>query len=267
MSIETIQKVAVPLYSLDGEVIGEIDLPSFFAMPVRKDLIKRGYLAIFTSRKQPQGRDPLAGKKVSVRSFGTGLELARVPRHVNGRAGFAPMTRGGYKPHPPRVEKKIIELINIKEKRLAFVSALAATSKKEFVKLRGHKFDQEKIKALPIIVKDDLETLEKTREASFFMQKIGVYNDILRVKKNTTIRAGKGKMRGRKLKKPVGPLVVVSSNNCSAIKAFRNIPGVDIVAVNLLNVAHLAPGGRAGRLTIFSESALKKLVERVNSYE
>merc|ERR1711973_314997 len=42
-------------------------------------------------------------------------------------------------------------------------------------------------------------------------------------------------------------------------KAFRNIPGVDTIQVDNLNILKLAPGGHVGRFIIWTESAFKKL--------
>merc|ERR1711911_225248 len=42
-------------------------------------------------------------------------------------------------------------------------------------------------------------------------------------------------------------------------KAFRNIPGVDVIQVDNLNLLKLAPGGHVGRFCIWTESAFKKL--------
>lgn len=39
----------------------------------------------------------------------------------------------------------------------------------------------------------------------------------------------------------------------------RNIPGVDTVHVQRLNIRLLAPGGQLGRLTVFTQGALSKL--------
>jgi len=249
----------VPVYSLDGEVAGEVELPTLFNLTPRIDIVRRAFLAYFTSQKQPQGRDPLAGKKVSVESFGTGREMARIPRHSSGRGGFAPMTRGGYKPHPPRVDKKIKERINSKEKRLALLSAIASTADYESVVKRGHSFDKAALKKLPIVLVDDVEKLAHTREAVFLLQKLGVYMDVERVKGGVKIRAGKGKLRGRRLKRKVGPLIIFSSGRAPAIKAFRNIAGVDAVGVDGLNIGLVAPGGVPGRLTIWSKKALMSI--------
>jgi len=40
---------------------------------------------------------------------------------------------------------------------------------------------------------------------------------------------------------------------------FGNLPGVDVVNAAALNAEVLAPGGDAGRLTVFSEGALEML--------
>jgi len=44
--------------------------------------------------------------------------------------------------------------------------------------------------------------------------------------------------------------------------ASRNLPGVDVITAKDLGIIHLAPGGVAGRLTVWTESALEKLKER-----
>ncbi|KAF0755613.1 60S ribosomal protein L4, partial [Aphis craccivora] len=42
-------------------------------------------------------------------------------------------------------------------------------------------------------------------------------------------------------------------------KAFRNIPGVDLINIRKLNLLHLAPGGHVGRFIIWTQSAFQKL--------
>ncbi len=92
------------------------------------------------------------------------------------------------------------------------------------------------------------------------LEKIGLREELERTKK-VKIRAGKGKRRGRKYKKKKGPLIVVSDKDKNIIKSARNIPGVDVVPVKDLSILHLAPGGKPGRLTVWTVSALKKLEE------
>ncbi len=72
------------------------------------------------------------------------------------------------------------------------------------------------------------------------------------------IRAGKGKMRGRRTKQPIGPLIV-TAGECDLSRSGINIPGLDVVPVTSLNAELLAPGGLPGRLTIFTQAAVEKL--------
>ncbi|MGC8812751.1 MAG: 50S ribosomal protein L4, partial [Candidatus Aenigmatarchaeota archaeon] len=76
--------------------------------------------------------------------------------------------------------------------------------------------------------------------------------------KEKKIRAGKGKARGRKYKRKVGPLIVVTEDKGIG-KAAKNLPGVEVCRVEKLSVEKLAPGASAGRLTIWTKSAIAKL--------
>ncbi len=53
----------INVYGLDGKVKQSIRPPAFFSMESRKDIISRVVAAIESAEKQPQGRDPLAGKR------------------------------------------------------------------------------------------------------------------------------------------------------------------------------------------------------------
>merc|ERR1712107_536104 len=72
------------------------------------------------------------------------------------------------------------------------------------------------------------------------------------------MRAGKGKLRNRRHVQKLGPLVIYDQDQ-GVTKAFRNIPGVDVIQVDNLNLLKLAPGGHVGRFCIWTESAFKKL--------
>jgi len=249
---------------INGEACGTIKLPPIFAYPVRKDLIRRAFLAEFTAGLQPQGRDPLAGKRTSARSFGVGRGMARIPRiKENGRGALVNSTVGGRRAHPPRVDKVIVEEINKKEKMLATISAIAATAVKELVLKRGHIFERE---TLPIVIDSGvLNEIRKTRDARVFLDKIGVYKDILRARERTRIRAGKGKMRGRKYITPRSVLFVVEDHKSPFALSVRNLPGVDIATPDKVSVLELAPGGVPGRLTVYTSKSLEMLWERFKS--
>jgi len=251
-------KRTVKVFNLEGKSTRKMKLPPVFATPLRPDVIKRAVLAIQSSRFQPQGRDPMAGKRTSAESRGTGFAMARIPRlkGQSGRAAFAPGTVGGRQSHPPVSEKKIARRIPKKEKRLALLSAIAATASKETVAARGHSIVD--VPEIPLVVTNDLEALKKTREVEETLIRLGVLSDIYRVEESRKVRAGRGKSRGRKIKQAVGPLIVVAEDK-GIMEAARNIPGVDVARVGNLNAEMLAPGTHPGRLTIWTDSALERL--------
>jgi len=76
----------------------------------------------------------------------------------------------------------------------------------------------------------------------------------VRVRKSKRIRAG-ARVHA------VGPLVVVGEDK-NARKALRNFEGLDVVRAVDLSVEALAPGTHPGRLTIWSESAIKTIAEK-----
>ncbi len=248
------------IFNLEGKALGKTRLPAVFKTPIRRDVIKRAVVALQSHRFQPQGRNPLAGKRRSVESMGAGHGIARVPRikGMGQRAGYVVGTVGGREAHPPVAEKKIVKKIPKKEMKLALRSAVAATASKDIVASRGHITDY--VPDFPLVVTDDIQKLKKTSEVEEALIKLGVWPDIYRVEESRKIRAGKGKMRGRRKKRAVGPLLVVAENR-GITKAARNIPSMDIAKVNNLNVELLAPGTHPGRLTVWSKSAFEKLGE------
>ena len=248
--------VKVNVYGINGSSSEKIDLPEVFNTPYRPDLIRKSFNVLRSNKRQPYGADPFAGTKHATASVGKGRGQSRVPRLTQGRrAALAPCVVGGRRAHPPKSERNWDEKINKKEKILAKKSAIAATSDKEIVTKRGHKFD-EKV-TLPIIVDDKFEGIKKTKDIVETLDKIGVYDDILRSANGKHIRAGRGKSRGRKYKTPKSILIV--STKDQVIKSSSNLSGVDIVKPNQINIEHLAPGGDPGRLTIFTKSALKEI--------
>ncbi len=254
----------IKVYSLEGETVDEIELPTIFTEEFRPDLIKRAVISSQTARIQAWGTDPMAGKRTTAKSFGAGRGAAMVPRvkgsrHPAGSKGaFVPQATGGRRAHPPRAARIIHEKINKKEKRLAIRSAVAATANQELVEARGHQIGA--VPQIPLVVDDELCKVKKTSETRKILKKLGVYDDVVRAKSGRKIRAGKGKTRGRKYKTPKGPLLVVGEDKGISLGA-RNHPGVDIVVVDNLNAELLAPGTHPGRLTIYTKSAIEKLGE------
>lgn len=248
--------VKVNVYGIDGSSSEKVDLPDIFNTPYRPDIIRKSFNVLRSNKRQPYGSDPFAGTKHATASVGKGRGQSRVPRLTQGRrAALAPCVVGGRRAHPPKAERNWEEKINKKEKLLAKNSAIAATADKEIVTKRGHKFD-DKV-TLPIVVNDKFENIKKTKDIVKILDKIGIYDDVLRAANGKHIRAGKGKMRGRKYKIPKSLLII--STKDEVLKSSSNLSGVDIVKSSQINIEHLAPGGDPGRLTKFTKSALKEL--------
>jgi len=256
------------ILSLGKTEKGNIELPSQFNETVRPDLIKKAVLAIYANKRQPYGTDPRAGKKAHAKlsrqrsdykgSYGHGI--SRVPRKIMSRSGtqfnwtgaFAPGTVGGRRAHPPKAEKIWKQKINRKENRKAMRSAMAATLVKELVSLRNHQIPGE----YPFIIESKIETISKTKELLNALEKLGFGAELGRAK--TKIRAGKGKSRGRKYKVTRG-MLIVTSQKCGLQKAANNVTGLEVVDVKNLNAEILAPGAIAGRMAVFTESAMEML--------
>jgi large subunit ribosomal protein L4e len=241
--------------NLNGEVVGEIELPAVFEEEYRPDVIRKAVHAIQSHRRQPYGPSPLSGFDYAVENWGPGYGVARVPRLKTGRrAAKIPQAVGGRKAHPPKVQKVWAEKINKKEMKKALRSAIAATAIVDMVKARNHVFEGE----LPKVVVDDIQSLSKTKEVVDVFKAIGVYADVERAKDRKRVRAGKGKMRGRRYVAKKSVLLVVGEDN-GILKAAKNLLGVDVVLAKDLNVELLAPGAHAGRLTVWTKSAIEHL--------
>lgn len=244
--------------NLDGGEAGTVDLPAVFETAYRPDLIRRAVLAAQANRKQPYGSDPLSGKRTSAESLGTGRGMARVPRS-SGRARRVPQAVGGRRAHPPKAEADRGLHVNKKERQLATRSAIAATADVDLVAARGHRFDADL--DLPLVVSDDFEGLVKTREVVSVLEAVGAYDDVDRAEDGKRVRAGRGTTRGRKYTQPKSILFVTSSDGGPS-KAARNIAGVDVATAAEVNVEDLAPGTHAGRLTVWTESAIEEVADR-----
>ncbi|PSQ07069.1 50S ribosomal protein L4 [Halobacteriales archaeon QS_6_71_20] len=241
---------------LDGDDAGEVDLPDVFETQFRSDLIKRAVVAAQANRKQAYGADEFAGLRTPAESFGSGRGMAHVPRS-NGQGRRVPQTVKGRKAHPPKAEKEQGKKLNDKERKLATRSAIAATADAELVAERGHAFDDDT--ELPLVVSDEFEELVKTREVVSFLEAVGIADDIERADEGRSVRAGRGTTRGRRTREPKSVLFVTGEEPSTAA---RNLAGADVTTGREVNVEELAPGTHAGRLAVFTESALEEVAER-----
>ena len=257
------------ILTADGKPASEVELPEQFSEAVREDLIKKAFLSIQSSKRQPYGAFVDAGDQhttwVSKRrrdwrgSYGHGI--SRVPRKVLSHRGTqffwvgaqAPGTVGGRRAHPPKTEKNWAWKLNVKEKRKAIRSAMAATVNKGLVAKRGHLVPD----SYPFIIDDSIESVAKTSELEKVLVALGFDRELARAGVSK-VRAGKGKLRGRTTKQKKSVLFVVAKTDKLALAA-KNLPGVDVVNVRKLNVESLAPGSHFGRATLYSSSAIAEL--------
>ena len=155
------------------------------------------------------------------------------------------MCRGGRMYAPLKVWRKWHRKINLKQRRYALVSALAASGVPSLVLARGKSRKKllyfndwnflfplghsiESVPEIPLVLSDNVQNLKKTKEAVAVLRKVGAWSDILKVYASKHTRAGVGKMRNRRTVMKRGPVIVYDKDN-GVKKAFRNIPGTRIL--------------------------------------
>lgn len=255
------------VYSIEGKVEKTIELPAYFTEAVRFDLIKRAVLSDESKLYQPKGAYRWAGLESSAKYKGRKEDFgslknrgrAKLPREVGpkgqpGKVKIIPSAVKGRRAHPPKPQKILIEKINSKEYKKALKTALAATTKPELTKARGHVFST---KQLPLVIDNSFENVNKTKQVFSVFEKLGIASDVVRAKSKSKPLSGTRHTRSKSKYIPKSILVVVKDG--SVLKAAKNLAGVDVVKVSELKVSHLAPGTHPGRLTLFSENAIEEL--------
>jgi large subunit ribosomal protein L4e len=253
------------LYDKTGKAKGDLTLPKCFDSRIRADILLKVFEAQKGSFAQAYGAMEGAGAQYSASGIskkkrhdwkGTyGKGISRVPRKIMSRTGASfnwigatvSSTRGGRRPHAPRAEKNLIKKINKKELLIALKSALVGSLD---AKSLDKKFGR-KMNVGGVFTEDILSA--KTKD--FVAAMTAIFGEENFMKKKS-IRAGIGKMRGRKYKSNAGLLFVVGNEE----EMKRS--GVDVVKVKDLAVKDLAPNGVAGRMVCYTENAIKDLEVR-----
>jgi len=246
----------------EGKKVKEMDT-KLFEEPIRIDIISK--IVEAEKIRQPfsntfrAGMDRSASGNVRHRRhvwkshYGRGM--SRIPRKAMSRRGtqfswvgaIVPFARGGRRAHPPKGSTGLVK-INRKEAIKALLSSLSYVADNKAIEKKYARI--EKVEGtFPLIVEDKVVEL-KTKDFLDSLKKIlgDLYSVAVQEK---SVRAGKGKMRGRKYKQNAGLLVIVGNDED------KNVNGIDIIKVNDLSVSDLASGG--ARLTLFSEKAIEEL--------
>jgi large subunit ribosomal protein L4e len=184
-----------------------------------------------------------------------------LPKGQLGKVKRVPHAVKGRRAHPPKAQKKIIEEINKKEYRLALRSALACTTDKAMVEKRHNAV----FEAVPFVLENSFEKIAKTKEMLKFLDLLKLMS-LLDKSKNRRKAVSGVRHRSTRTKTPRGALIVVGEE-CGALKSARNIPGVNVVKASDLKVKLLAPGTHAGRIVLYTESAIKKIDELYSGVE
>lgn len=260
----------IQILDTDGKKKADMET-GVFDGKIRKDIIQK---VVETEKiRQPYAPFYLAGKQASAsgilrharRKWKTayGKGISRVPRKIFWRRGTqfywqgatVASTRGGRRAHPPKILGMInTKKINRKEKRLAFLGALALTADIEAVKLKYQSLSDKKIEIkLPIIIDSKILALKSKQFLDVFKKILNGFYAVALQKKS--IRAGKGKARGRRYKKSAGALIIVGKNEK------KSLAGIEIKKAQEINVSDLASNG--ARLVVYTEQAIKDLEKKI----
>jgi large subunit ribosomal protein L4e len=256
------------LFSIKGESNKEIELPKIFSIKLREDIAKKVFEAEKT--QQPYGPNPESGKKHSASGIirhlrhvwksGYGRGRSRVPRKIMWRRGNqfywvgaeASSTRGGRRAHGPKIVHQLMKKkINKKEKSLAFATGISATVNLELIKSRYSTLKNSEIKNYPLVFDSSILTAKTKDFVKLLEKSLGELFNI--AVPNKKVRPGKGKVRGRKYKKSPGVLIVIGSKEELKSNLF------DVKKINEICMKDLYP---LGRLTVYSEEAIKELGEK-----
>ena len=252
----------IQILNKEGNKIKEVET-ILFEEPIRKDIM----LKVIESEKirQPYSPKFRAGMDISASGNVThrrkvwksdrGKGISRIPKKTFWRRGtqfswegaIVPSTKGGRRAHPPKGNVNL-KKINKKEMRKAFLSALSYISNIDELNKKYSSLERIETQ-LPLVVESSILQLN-TKEFLDSLKKIlGDFHNVAIRKKS--IRAGIGKMRGRKYKRNAGLLFIMGD------KEEKKINGIDTVNVSELGIGDLAENG--ARLTLFSETAIKEI--------
>lgn len=261
MALASARQLAT-VFNERGEASGSVKLPAVFKAPIRTDVVNSVHFDMLKNTRQPYAVSKKAGHQTSAESWGTGRAVARIPRvrgggtHRSGQGAYGNMCRSGRMFAPTVTWRRWHRKINIKKRRYAMVSAIAASAIPSLVLARGHAI--EKVPECPLFVSDKVQEFKKTKEAVALLKKLNAWSDILKVYNSKRLRPGKGKIRNRRNLMKRGPCIIYGKDQGIA-RAFRNIPGVTLMSVQKLNLLRMAPGGHVGRFCIWTQSAISQL--------
>ncbi len=250
------------MYDSTGKKKSEVQAPAVLMTPIREDLALKAFEALKFRDMNPYGPYKEAGKRHS--ASGTishkrhewkghyGKGISRAPRKTMWRRGTqfywigteVSQARGGRRAHPPKPEFAYRK-INKKEMELARNICFASTLHPDLISRRYSSLNSKSnivgsaIESLPTKTKELLSALK-----NIFGDKMNL------IVKNKSVRAGKGKKRGRRYKSNAGILIVKSETEKSKFS------GVDVKSLKEVKISDIYP---LGRITLYTKVALDEM--------
>jgi large subunit ribosomal protein L4e len=235
------------VYDLKGSSKKSIELPRPFNGEAKSELIRRAVIAENSFNLQPKGHHVLAGMQTTATYYGA-MNSYRTGRHMGiairpreklggGRQGKVkriPSAVKGKRAHPHVIGKILKENMNRQEYQRAMASSVASSKGKS------------------IIVDDAMEEIKKTKAMLALFGSVKLLDTV----QNTRKRVKKGLRRSSTVRHYKKTLLLVVGKDRGAVRAARNIAGVDACTVDHLTVGAFAPGGNPGRQVLWSESAV-----------
>jgi large subunit ribosomal protein L4e len=252
------------------KVLDTVTLPAVFTAPIRSDVVQYVHTQMAKNARQAYAVATRAGMQTPAVSWGTGRAVSRIPRvpgggtSRSGQGAFGNMCRGGRMFNPHKVFRRWHRKISIGQRRYAVSSALAATALPALVMARGHRIDN--VPEFPLVLDNSVNRISKTAEAAKVLANVGAFDDVLKAKDSKKLHRGVGKSRNRRYSMRRGPLIIYDVSE-GLDRGFRNLPGVQLCAVDNLTLLDLAPGGHLGRFCIWTKFAFEKLDSLFGTYE
>lgn len=175
----------IGVYSEKKDVTVKINLPAVFRAPIRPDIVVNIHDQMRKNSRHPFAVNDQSGMKTSAESWGTGRAVARIPRvrgggtHRSGQGAFGNMCRGGRMFAPTKSWRRWHRKVNIKQKRYAICSAIAAAGIPGLVLAKGHRIDE--IPEVPLVLSDKIEEIKRTKDAVRVLKKLKAWKDIEKV--------------------------------------------------------------------------------------
>ncbi|XP_017464290.1 PREDICTED: 60S ribosomal protein L4-like, partial [Rhagoletis zephyria] len=115
----------------------------------------------------------------NVKNFSTILCFRPTGTHRSGQGAFGNMCRGGRMFAPTKTFRRWHRKVNVNQRRYAIVSAIAASGVPALVQSKGHIIDG--VSEFPLVVSDEVQKLQKTKQAVVFLRRMKIWADIQKV--------------------------------------------------------------------------------------